>query len=360
MFNRKMITLAREARGLSQEQLSNMLHGITQATLSNFETGRLDLNEDSVSKIAHALNFPITLFKHEAQFNRISKFYYRKRSSFPAKEIVPLEAKIDIIRRAYSEFLRSIEFEFKELPKIPVSGKNNPEVIAKYIRLFLGLNEGPIDNPVSIIEKIGIPVLFLDVKSDKFSGMVVETDKNKPLIVINKNMPNDHKKFTLAHELGHLVMHNAFTEDPEFFERLEDRETVEKEADRFAGAFLIPAEQARYTFRPLTYSRLSDLKLHWKVSKQAIIYRAKDLGIIDDVKFKTLFIELSRFGERKKEKLEIQIDEPKLLKMIINAFEKHLGYTTKSLAENIAGLNESEFLDWFDIHRPGLKVVAKS
>lgn len=358
MFNRKMITLARESRGLTQDQLSKKLNNVSQVDLSNYETGRVELNEDVVFQIASTLNFPIQFFKKESLvISRISKFYYRKRNTFPAKLTTPLEATIAIVRRIYAEFLQTVEIDVKDLPKIPVTEKNSPETIAKLVRLFFNLDDGPIDAPVALLENAGIPVLFLDVDSDKFSGLTVQLDRNFPMIVVNKNMPNDHKKFTIAHELGHIIMHIPFAEDPELFERLEDLDTVEKEADRFAGAFLVPEERAKKSFRPFTYSRLTDMKLYWKVSKQSLIFRAKDLGIIDDRKFKSLFIELSRYGERKKEKIDVSIDEPRLLKKIIELFEKELNYSRKDLAENIGGLSMDDFNCWLNLERPMLKVV---
>jgi Zn-dependent peptidase ImmA (M78 family) len=218
------------------------------------------------------------------------------------------------------------------------------------------LDQEPIENLVTLVEKLGIAVLFLDVASDKFSGLTLQTDINASIIVVNKNMPNDHKKFTIAHELGHLIMHIPFSEDPAFYESLEDLEGIEKQADSFAGAFLMPRKMAQYSFRGLTYSRLTELKLYWKVSKQAIIYRAKEVGIINDTRFKSLFIELSRFGERKKENIEIDLDKPVLLKKIIEVHH-NLGYNTKTIAEETFGISEKDFLEWFDMERPKLRIA---
>jgi len=356
-YNPKRVILARNMRGISQGELAARISAPNQAILSNIETGKLELTDEYIGRIAEVLKFPATFFKKNNSWTRISKFYYRKRNAFPAKEIVPLEAKIDLLREVYVELLNAVNVEFKELPKIPVTEKNSPEDIARMFRLFLGLNDDPIENFVSLIEKLGIPVVYFDVPSDKFSGMTVQTDINMPLIVINQNMPNDHKKFTLAHEIGHLIMHIPFSEDPAFYERLEDLETVEKEADRFAGAFLVPAATARYTFRPFTYSKLTDLKIYWKVSKQSLIYRAKDLKIIDESKFRSLFIELSRYGERKVEKIQVPLDKPVLLNKIIDVHLNQLGFTMKQLAETVAALEEPDFLALFNIGRPNLRVV---
>jgi Zn-dependent peptidase ImmA (M78 family) len=346
-LNPKQIILARSIRGLSQGELSKLLGHTNQSTLSHVENGKAAFSEELASQISKALAFPLSFFSKEKTFSRLSKFYYRKRNAFPASELVPLEAKMEVIRTGYKELLNSVEVDIKKLPAIPVKEQNSPEDIANYFRLFLGLNDDPIENLVTIVEKLGITVLFLAVDSDKFSGLTLQTDINAPLIVVNKNMPNDHKKFTIAHELGHQIMHIPFAEEPEFYSALENLDMVEKQADQFASAFLMPKKKAQYSFTPLYYSRLTELKLYWKVSKQAIIYRAKELGVINDTKFKNLYIELSRFGERINEKINIPIDEPVLFKKIVEVYEKDLEYTKKSIAEEVFGISLKDFNEWF-------------
>lgn len=357
MLNPKQIVLARNIRGLSQGELSKKLGRTDQSYLSNVEKEKIPFTEELARSIATSLSLPISFFYKEKTFTRLSKFYYRKRNAFPAAELVPLEAKMDVIRSGYLALLESVDIKMQKLPAIPVKGTNTPEKIAEHFRLFLGLDESPIDNLVTLVEKLGITVLFLPVDSDKFSGLTLQTDKNLPLIVVNKNMPNDHKKFTIAHEIAHLIMHIPFAEDPEFYDALEDLEAVEKQADEFAGAFLMPRKTAQYFFTGLTYSKLTELKLYWKVSKQAIIYRAKQIGAINESKFKSLFIELSRYGERKKESVEIAIDKPVLFEKVIAAHQKHLNYSIKVIAEDIIGISENDYYDWFDINRPKLRIA---
>lgn len=357
-LNPKRISIARNIRGISQGELSKILALTNQAVLSNIETGKLPFEEDFAIKLSDKLKFPISFFSKNTSFTRLSKFYYRKRNAFPASELVPLESKIEAIRSGYAELIKSVDVNIQKLPQIPVTEKNRPEEIAKLFRLFIGLNDDPIDNLVSIIEKLGIAILFIDVSSDKFSGLTVQTDNNLSLIIVNKNMPNDHKKFTIAHEVGHIIMHIPFAEDPDFISNLEDLDVVERQADAFAGAFLIPKEQAKYTFRQLTYTQLGNLKTYWKVSKQAILFRAKALGILTDVRFKTLYIELSRNGERKKEKIEIWLDQPTMIKKLIEFYESEFHYSRKQIAEEIIGIDEKEFVEWFDIYRPQFRVIS--
>jgi Zn-dependent peptidase ImmA (M78 family)/transcriptional regulator with XRE-family HTH domain len=356
-LNPKQIILARNIRGLSQGELSKRLGQSNQSVLSNVEKEKIPFTEELAEAIASALSLPVSFFYRAKTFTRLSKFYYRKRNAFPAAELIPLEAKMEVIRSGYVELLNAVDIKTQKLPAIPVRHNSSPEAIAASFRLFLGLDQDPIDNLVTLVEKLGIAVLFLAVDSDKFSGLTLQTDLNVPIIVVNKNMPNDHKKFTISHEIAHLIMHIPFSEDPEFYDALEDLDEVEKQADAFAGAFLMPQKVAQYSFRNLTYSKLTELKLYWKVSKQAIIYRAREVGAISDSKFKSLFIELSRYGERKKESIEIAIDKPVLFKKIIDVHQKQLGYSSKTIAEDILHISEKDFYDWFEADRPKLRVA---
>lgn len=359
MYNKSMITLGRELRGITQSKLVEAIPGLNQIDVSHLETGRTEFNEYYVDLISKALGLPRTFFeKQDPLVKRVSKYYYRKRSTLPAKKQNIIEAQVKILRQMALELLREVEVETKPLPKFPVKSMSDIEKIAQKMRLFFDLADGPIENPVSLFEQIGVPVIFLRTVSEKFSGMTVQTDIDMPIIFINKDLPNDHKRFTLAHELGHLIMHIPFSNDPEFISALKDLDELEKQADYFAGAFLMPADPIkRQTNNTFTYSRLTELKLYWRVSKQALIYRAKELKIIPEHKFTNLFVELSRNGERKRELLEVPIDEPRLFKEMLNLWETQFEKSRKELSEEMAGIPLEEFEEWLGFPRPLLRAV---
>lgn len=357
-FNGKMITLGRESRSMSQDKLAEAI-GEPQVTISALENNKR-YDYDILVKIANVLNYPITFFEFESSVNRLSKFYYRKRDSFPSKSIASLEAQMDILRKSFLRLTKQVKLNYKGLPELSVTKDRSPAKIAENIRLYFNLDDNPIDNPINVIEKMGIPVIYFDVQSDKFSGMTIQSDNNIPIIILNKNMPNDHNKYTLFHELGHLIMHVPFTDEIDFYEKYEKHETIEKEADLFAAAFLMPATKAKATFGRVNYARLSELKLYWKVSKQAILYRAKDLGIIDENKFKYIYIELSRNGERKKENITIPIDEPVIMKKIIDIHKTSLGYDYDVIHNEIAGLCRNDFVSWFNLEEKPLFEIVRN
>jgi Zn-dependent peptidase ImmA (M78 family) len=228
--------------------------------------------------------------------------------------------------------MESIDIPELRIPAVEPSAENCPKEIAYKIRTYLGVPAGPIDNIVSLFEKNGVIVMYLDLDDmDKFDGLTMFTANQAPVIWINRNSPNDRKRFNLAHELGHLVMHLR-SED---LDKPEDQK--ECEANEFAGEFLMPESQCREDLFNLKYKELGVKKLYWKVSKAAIIYRAKELKCISEETARYLYVTLGRFGERKKETVMVSIDEPQIVKKMYNLHLSELDYTPEEMT-TITGL----------------------
>lgn len=151
-------------------------------------------------------------------------------------------------------------------------------------------------------------------------------------------MPNDRKRFTLAHELGHIVMHLR-SED---FDKPEEEK--EKEANLFAAEFLLPKIPCREDLHALRYKDLALKKMYWKVSKAFIVQRAGQLGCITDKTKKYFFVTLGRNGERKKEAGLVYLDTPQAVRKMVDLHLTELGYSYTELSE-MMGLLEK------DIHR---------
>jgi len=342
-YNFRMLTLAREARGLTQTELSKRTK-TDQGNLSKIEQGLLKPTKEIIEKYAESLSFPESFFYQEENKTPISDFFYRKRLSISAKEKIRLEAQIDILRLLYDKLLKSVDIPAARFPSLGINNNFSPSDIAGLAREFYSIGRGPLKTLISVLERNGIAVIYIDVNSAKFDGMTVYTDSNYPLIILNKNMPNDRKRFTIAHELGHQIMHLPFRFEFDLYDRInKDPNTLEKEADMFASEFLLPEKDCRNELFNLSYQKLSDMKLYWKVSKKAIIYKAKTLGCIDERKYQNLLIELSKRGERVKESFDVDLEEPKIFNQIFLSFTKELGYSNQQLAEYLC-ISESDLV----------------
>lgn len=335
MINGKSIKLARESRGLSQCKLSELL-GVTQATLSRFEKGVLTVAPEFVSTIAQALNYPASFFEKDIRIAGETSLFYRKRASMTVRDLSILESKISILSKSIDEMLESIDIPELRIPSVEPTVDNSPQEIAYKIRNYLGVPAGPIDNIVSLLEKNGVIVMFLDVDDmDKFDGLTMFTTNQAPVIWINRNIPNDRKRFSLAHELGHLVMHLR----SENLEKPEDQKEIE--ANEFAGEFLMPESQCREDLHNLKYKDLGMKKYYWKVSKAAIIYRAKELKCISEQTSRYLYVTLGRYGERKTESVQVTIDSPKIVNRMFDLHISELKYSIEELTD-IVGLIPDE------------------
>jgi len=328
--NPKMLEIVRNFRGLTQLQLCSLVKNLAQGSYSKMEKGLLPVPQNLLLEIAKVLEVPVSIFDYKKPIKDQAEYYYRKRLTMPRKRQVQLESTIDLLKIWIDGLLTSIEIPDFNLPSIEVTKKNTPEEIARKIRSLLRIPKGPIDKPILLLERNGIIVHQLTDVPEKFDALTTVTESGQRVIVLNANMPNDRKRLNLFHELGHIVMHLPFSPI------LDESRDLEKEANRFASEFLMPELEIRSHFNYLRFSNLGDLKLYWKVSKSALLYRAKAIGSIDSHKYTNLMIELSRSGERKVESIDVNIDSPQLLQKIYDVYLNELGYTTDELAKSIS------------------------
>lgn len=193
------------------------------------------------------------------------------------------------------------------IPEIPTKTDKDIELAANKCRHYWDLGNGPIDNIVRVLENAGVVVVNSDSRCDAIDGAAI--DNRHPKVLRNTPKFGYRSRFTDAHELGHLVMHKGMITG--------DRET-ERQANRFASAFLMPAETFYQVFPRgyrLDWTKIEKLKKEWKVSKAAIFYRAKQIGAINDAQYKSAVIQMGNDGERKIEKGDenIQPEVPEIL-----------------------------------------------
>ncbi len=334
-----MLVTARESRGLTQSQLVDKVPNLNQGNYSKMEKGLLSVPIETILNIADVLYYKPSFFFKESVNTPISSFYYRKRVSMAKKELSILESKLDIVRTFVDELLESVDIPDFKVPFFDVDENITASDIAIKVRDFFRIPKGPINNIIEVLESNGIIIYFFKTTSQKFDGITLLTDKGQPIIFVNESMPNERKIFTIAHELGHLVMHIPFSPLPSFRDE-------EKEANEFAGEFLMPYLDCRNDLRDLRYSQLGILKSYWKVSKAAIVYRANAIGAIFEDRYRNLNIELSKNGEKKKESGFVDVSEPKLMSMIVNVHEQGLQYSIDEMLD-LLGIMEQDYFEYF-------------
>lgn len=308
------VKLAREARQLTQIQLAGAA-GISQGSLSDIEKGRIvQPSPEIVAAIAQATTFPLSFF-HLGPLPDFPEGNYRKLKRGTTKAAAQVRAEV---RQLAEVVLRAEQFVSLPLVAIePIRHLNDLEGIEKIaseVRAVFRVGQlDPITNMTRAIERSGIVVVPLGAEIEDHSGFSAWPDfglDGRPIIAICRGYPGDHDRFTLAHEVGHLVLHTL---------RMRiDHTSAEREANRFAGALLLPADAAREAMPPpITLRVLMGVKAKYGVSIAASAQRALDLGLISDNHFVSLRKQMSTRGWTKEEPVEVSTEQPVVIKKII-------------------------------------------
>jgi Zn-dependent peptidase ImmA (M78 family)/transcriptional regulator with XRE-family HTH domain len=343
-FNHYMMTLARDSRGLTQAEMADSL-GVGQGTLSKYETGFADPPIEFVNQLSDKLGFLPAFFYEPGRPYGLPPFHFRRRKKLSAKTLARIIAEMNIRRLHVSKLLVSFASKTNRfIPEIDADeyrgkgkGQLFPDEAARVIREMWMLPAGPIPNMVELLESNGGLVIPCDFGTDLLDAMSQRIEGLPVLFFVNVNAPTDRLRNTLAHELGHMVMHTIFVKSDE---------EMEDEADEFAGSFLLPANEIRSQLRRFDLRQIANLKLYWKVSMAAIAVRADRLKLITPYQSKMFWIEMSRLGYRKREPNEPPKEHPSLLRQMISYHIKKLEYSISELA-TLLHLTPMEFQDMY-------------
>lgn len=226
-------------------------------------------------------------------------------------------AKVIVLDEMLMHIESELDLPAYNIPNIATASDREIEAAAIACREHWGLGNAPIANMVRVLENAGVVVLNSDSRCEAIDGASIDgasIDNRRPKVLRNTPTRGYRSRFTDAHELGHLVMHKGIITG--------DRET-ERQANRFASAFLLPA-QAFYASFPkshrIDWAEIERLKQHWCVSKAALFYRAKQIGAIDDKQYLTAVKALNNRGERSKENGDERI-APELPELLPDALQ---------------------------------------
>ncbi|MEI7028289.1 XRE family transcriptional regulator [Paenibacillus sp. y28] len=351
-YNHKMVILARESRGISQTEMSK-LSGFSQGKISKIENGLLSLSDSDIEVISSVLDYPVHFFQRTERIYGVglSEFYHRKRQSVPQKALNKIYAKLELRRMEISSLLKSVEFgEHNYFFMDP--DQYNIESIAQAVRAAWKIPKGPVDNLVQIAEEMGAIIVPFDFEGAKIDGISVSHPGVPPLIFMNYSRPMDRIRFTLAHEIGHLIMHRVPPSN---------NEDIEEQADKFASEFLMPRADIQSSFYDLNLKKLAALKMYWKVSMAALLKRAGDLGKVTERYSRYLWMQMGTAGYRNQEPLELTPpqENPTLLDDIIEVHQTELSYSPLDLSMAI-GLNNAEFQSLYLKKVHHLRLVTKA
>jgi Zn-dependent peptidase ImmA (M78 family)/DNA-binding XRE family transcriptional regulator len=318
-FQGSRLKNARSFRALTLTELAEITK-ISKQSISLYENNRNIPEHERVRLIAAALNFPYNFFFQEDKNDCITKTgttYFRSLASATKKDRIAQSLKLEYVAKMYETLLECIDFPPINIPDVNFIGYDDVfecdsdksiqeiETIAENIRKHWGISNEPIKNLQYLLEKNGIIITGFDTQEDKidaFSQSIIVNRHTIFLIAVSLgSRPEGRIRFDMAHELGHILLH-PWSEDLESITK-DEFKVRERQANMFASAFLLPASAFGKDIQtyPTDLNFYQFLKKKWKVSIQAMIYRAHQLKIITDNQYQYLMRQVSKNGWRSKE-----------------------------------------------------------
>ncbi|HEY7488499.1 MAG TPA: XRE family transcriptional regulator [Streptosporangiaceae bacterium] len=299
------LRLARKRRGLTLVRLAE-LTGISTRSLSAYEKGEQRPGPGRVGVIAARLGYPTGFFFGEGIDELApAAVSFRAPSKLPA---VRRDAALSAGRLAMEVNRWIVERFVLPEPDLPTLDRREPESAAEEVRARWGLGAAPVPNMVHLLEAHGVRVFSLPecAEVDAFSTVWDGT----PYVFLNVGKSGERGRFDAAHELGHLVLHSERQAGPD----------AEREANRFAGAFLMPRASVLAHLPPApSVERILTAKRTWQVAAMALTHRLYEVDLLSEWLYRTTCIELCRRGFRVAEPGGIQRESSQLLHKVFRA-----------------------------------------
>jgi len=301
--------------GWSQTKLADLV-GITQPAISQIEKTGL-ITDETLAAIADVTGFTLAWFQQGPMPDLpMGSLRFRKRASTPARDDERVRANIRQALEVVDRLSVSVDLPPNRLHAVPASEElsvKEIELKALEVREWLGVGPlDPIPSVVRAVERAGVVVMGCALEIERHDAVSFwSPDSLRPFICFSRSFPGDHNRLSMAHETGHLVLHQ--------FRRVTPAQ-AETEAFRFAGALLLPETVAREEIdSPVTLRSLAYVKARWGISIAALIRRSLELGIISNERYTSLEKQLAVRGWRKTEPVHVPDERPVLIAKLIEA-----------------------------------------
>ncbi len=355
-FNPGLVLLARQYRAASQEQIAKDA-GLNQGYFSRIENGLTSdgPSPETIERIAAALDFPASFFYQQDGLSGLPLSVHpmnRRKAAVSERVLKQIHAELNIRLIHLRRFLRAANIAPElPLPAIDVDDGDGPLEIARTLRRAWLIPDGPIDNLTDYCERAGILVIWCELAKG-IDGVSMNARDLPPCIFLNKDSPADRMRFSLAHELGHAIMHRVPTDN------------IEDEANAFAGELLLPERQYRRLLvgQTITLEWLARQKAYWKTSMAFLLYRAGAVGAITRHQSEYLWKKISAMGWRTREPAETEFahEQPSVFPRLVRLHSYDMQYdlgTLQRLLSMSAGDIQRIYSGYLSKGKTGLYVV---
>ena len=359
------LTEARLAARITQTELAERV-GVSRQAVSSYEQGDKSPEPGVMARIAGVLKQPMPFFTKEtrADFGKHSANFFRKVGADTKRRNQACEIYAQWLSATAHAFDSIANYPTVDLPSFePRNSSYSEDEIEEYAeatRQHFGLGLGPISNVVRLLEAKGVIVSRYKIEGESIEAFSYWSGSRPFVFLSSVKESAARARFDAAHELAHLCLHRwVGSEEIEEKDRLRE---IEREADRFAGAFLLPAKSfPNEVYSPRADSFI-DLKARWKVSIQAMVYRAKDLGLFDERQVTNIYKQISYKKWRTIEPLDkgpraIPFEEPLLLKRVAELVFQSGRYSIDSFKSDVAlSARDLELLTGYPLGEQGIEI----
>ncbi|MFF0000709.1 ImmA/IrrE family metallo-endopeptidase [Streptomyces avermitilis] len=338
-----MLALARESRGMTQVDVAAAMTKaapagaavVSQGYVSRAESGRLVVADERLQLYAAALGYPVDLLCLDPRVSGVGVglIHHRKRASLSSSVLRCIHAQLALVRLQVTGLVQAaaaadVPHSFS---RVLLDDFTTAKDAARQVRRAWGLPRGPVADVIAAIEEAGGLVVMRSLGSELLDAVSQWDEPQVPLVLVNDHAPGDRCRFSVAHELGHLVMH------PEPGTSSEQ----EKQADAFAAEFLMPAADIRQAFADgVDLARLAELKRVWRVSMSALLRRALTLNAITEWQYRTVMVEMSALGYRTAEPVEVEPERPTRVSALVDVLLSDRGLAIDEAAACVRLLPE--------------------
>lgn len=313
-FNGAQLRLARLFNSQALEDVASQV-ACTRQYLHKLETNQGTPSDEMTIRLANVLGVQHSFFSSCAQEVTEDQVHFRKLFTTKATVKQVALARAELFARLVQYLDQILALPKVNFPPYELSSLEDVERAAEFCRSHWGLGNGPIDNMMRLAENMGALVTTFPGISTEVDALSVSLAR--PIIVRNEaKLSTCRQRFDIAHEIGHFILHDGRVTG--------DRQT-ESEANRFANALLVPRAMMAKAFPKTKGSRLDwtgirEFKMTWKISKAALLYRARQLDLITDDQYKSGVITLRRTGEATGER-EDPLIPPEIPELLNKAFQ---------------------------------------
>ncbi len=345
-MNNGLLRIARQRKGFSQGEAAKAL-SIPQVTLSRYENDVASPSEEFIERASRVYDLPTSFFyQPDVAYGAPVSVHpmWRKKHDVTAHELDSIIAEMNLRTMHIKRLLNSLEYVPKrDIPRIDLDRYDGDiERVASLVRSHWLIPSGPISDLTAIAELAGCIVIHSNMNGSSVSGVTISVPGMPPIILLNQDQLADRMRFTLAHELGHLILHRF------------PNPNMEQEANMFASALLMPASDMKIALAGrLDLRRLAALKPEWRVSMQGILYRAQTLNLIGKSEAGWLWRQFSslRIKLREPPELDFPIEAPSVLSKMVQLHLEVFGYSVNELSSlfHIFPHTFSEFYPYCDV-----------